>query len=277
MIIGMHATTQISELRLEIAVCTYGADGIRRLAKSHLPEVEGVAYVVSWQCSDGCEVPEALSSRADVAVFRSEGKGLSRNRNSALALCSAPLVLIADDDVDYDAEGLARALDTTEAHPEHGIFTFMVTRPDQPCYPAEPTVLGRHKPKGYWVSSVEIMLRPAKTGDLRFDTRFGLGSGEFGCGEEELFVLTAQRRGVGAMFIPIVIGHHDNRSTGSKATPGILRAHGCLIALEYGMPSCAPRLVLKGWRVWRAGNAPLFKALNYIFAGAWQSRLISAK
>lgn len=273
----MDTNPRTSYFRLEIAVCTYGADGIRRLAKSHLPEIEGVGYVVSWQCSEGCDVPEALSSRADVAVFRSEGKGLSRNRNSALDRCHASLVLIADDDVDFDTEGLLRAMDAAEAHPEHGIFTFMVTRPDQPRYPAEPTVLGRRMPKGYWVSSVEIMLRPAKTGDLRFDTRFGLGSGEFGCGEEQLFVLTALRRGVGGMFFPIVIGHHDNRSTGSKATPGILRAQGCLIALEYGMPSCTPRLVLKGWRVWRAGYAPLFKALKYIFAGAWQSRLISAK
>ena len=248
---------------------------MERLAQSVLPAVDGVRYLVSWQCGGDSAVPEPLSSRGDVHVVHCPGKGLSLNRNNALRHCTAPLVLVADDDVDYDVDGLSRAIEMMENEPSLGIATFMVHRPDEPEYPAVACELGRHMPKNYWVSSVEIMLRRAHVSGIAFDTRLGIGAEKMHCGEEELFVLTARRRGVPCKFFPIVIGTHADESSGVKASYGVLMGQGCIMALEYGRILCLPRLGLKAWRVWRAGRFPFFRALKALTHGALCSRHFS--
>ena len=57
-------------LELDIAICTYGADGPSRVAMMLLPPEEGVRYVVSWQEHGDAVLPEILKDRKDVAVFR---------------------------------------------------------------------------------------------------------------------------------------------------------------------------------------------------------------
>ncbi len=55
-------------LELDIAICTYGADGPSRVAMMLLPPEEGVRYVVSWQEHGDAVLPEILKDRKDVAV-----------------------------------------------------------------------------------------------------------------------------------------------------------------------------------------------------------------
>lgn len=52
--------------RLQVLVCTLGAEGIRRVCASSHPEVDGVRYLVSWQQPDGhVDVPEEIKKRND--------------------------------------------------------------------------------------------------------------------------------------------------------------------------------------------------------------------
>ena len=70
-------------VKLQVLICTIGAEGIGRVVDSSHPEVEGVEYLVSWQLPDGdMDVPEALVVRDDVKVCKVNNRGICRNRNN---------------------------------------------------------------------------------------------------------------------------------------------------------------------------------------------------
>ena len=200
-----------SAVQLQVLVCTKGADGMQRVASRSYPRVDGVEYLVSWQIPDGdAPVPTELY-RQDIRVVRVNSVGLSNNRNNALRCSSAPLLLIADDDVDYSAEGLKGVLEAFRTHPECDCLTFMfdgATKkyPDRACFFPVRT-------KGYFVTSFELALRSAPVkGKVEFDPRFGIGA-EFSFGEEEIFLHECLRRGLTACFIPLVITSHKHSTT----------------------------------------------------------------
>ena len=66
-------------VKLQVLICTIGAEGIGRVVESSRPEVEGVEYIVSWQLPDGdMDVPEALAVRDDIKVCKVNNRGGSR-------------------------------------------------------------------------------------------------------------------------------------------------------------------------------------------------------
>lgn len=48
-------------LTLDVLICTYTPDGIRRVAGMNLPALEGVTYIVSWQEHADAPVPDSLA------------------------------------------------------------------------------------------------------------------------------------------------------------------------------------------------------------------------
>ena len=65
--------------------------------------------MVSWQEHGDAVLPEILKDRKDVAVFRLDKKGLSNNRNNAIANCTGDIVFLSpDDDLEYYPEGIVR-------------------------------------------------------------------------------------------------------------------------------------------------------------------------
>ena len=87
-------------MTLDILICSLNK-GIVRIDDLLRPEQEGVRYVVSYQYTDERYlelVPEVLKQRRDVVLSVYKGQGLSNNRNHALELSRADLVVFADDD-----------------------------------------------------------------------------------------------------------------------------------------------------------------------------------
>ena len=109
--------------KLQVLICTYGSDGIERVASASHPKIEGIEYFVSWQTDGDKEIPIGLQ-RTDFHILRSATKGLSVNRNIALSKATAPLLLISDDDVDYTEEGLRSVIDAFHRHKDMDIVTF---------------------------------------------------------------------------------------------------------------------------------------------------------
>ena len=70
-------------MTVDIAIITYKPEGIERLSKMQLPQMEGVRYVVSWQAHELASVPEELL-RDDIVVYRFDKNGQSYNRNNAI-------------------------------------------------------------------------------------------------------------------------------------------------------------------------------------------------
>lgn len=200
---------------LQVMICTYGQEGLERVAKSSHPKVEGVEYLVSCQIDSDFIIPKELD-REDFRIFTTCSKGLSINRNNALSLASAPLLLISDDDIDYTEEGLRNVIDAFQNHPDADIITFRFeSRYKKKLYPTESVYLNTF-PKGYYVSSIEIGLRRQSIqGKIWFNENFGIGA-MFPSGEEDVFMCECLDAGMKGIFEPLTIARHDGSTTSER-------------------------------------------------------------
>lgn len=249
------ATTPI----LEVMICTYGDEGIKRVASSSHPATEGVRYLVSWQTDSDSMLPETLR-RPDFRIIRTPSKGISANRNFALANAKAPFLLISDDDVDYTEEGLKKVIEAFRSHPEADIiaFRFECALSEKP-YPEVPVSLAT-PPKGYFVSSIEIALRKDSVkGKIWFNENFGIGA-MFPSGEEDIFLRDCLDLGLYGIFIPATIARHEGPTTAeyNVMLPSRPQAKGAVFLRLH--PTDWPLRLLthaiREFRLWRLGLSP---------------------
>ena len=223
-------------MTLEVEICTYGLDGLQRAAQMTLPAVAGVRYRICMQNPDGAavELPETLR-RPDVDFFQHPTRGLSLNRNAALDRAEADIILIADDDLHYTAEGLQAIIDTFAADPSLDFATFQYSGPDNRSYPAEPFVHTFGSRRGYSVASVEIAIRRSSLpATIRFSPYAGIGADVYGSGEEFLFVQRLIISGLRGKFLPVTICHHPTISTGVRpASRGTDRGTGLVSWIDF--------------------------------------------
>ena len=253
-------------MTLEILICTYGNNGINRVAKMNLPEVDGVKYLVSWQTENfDLLIPNELH-RKDVKIVTSRKKGLSNNRNHAIEKASGDICLIADDDLTYTCNQLKAIIDTFENNANIDIALFKYSGGDNKQYPDYEFNL-KKEPKGYYISSVEIAFRRSSIDStLRFDPRLGVGT-SMPAGEEAIFLHQALKKGLTCRFFPITITHHPELTTGSRnPSPGILQANGVVVAVKYGVMGLL-RLPIIAWRLSQQGKAKIFPAVHNLFKG----------
>lgn len=258
---------------LDLAVVTHGTEGIERVARMVLPPIDGVNYVVSWQNHQDAPVPASLAIRKDVEIHRFEKKGQSNNRNNAISHCRADIILHSDDDVTYFKNALNDLRRTFKEKTCLDVATFRSEHGGMTRFPQQEVKLTNKLPKGYWVACFEIAFRRETCKDLRCCPEFGLASEILHGGEDEMFLLSAIKRGLDCRFFPITICAHPHESTGTKArmTPGNLMASGCVIALSYPW-SAWLRVPLKAWRIWRKGQAGFAAAFGNIIRGAMMAR-----
>lgn len=257
--------------RLDVNIATHGPQGAEAIVRMDLPKVEGVRYVVSWQLPADF-VTEPLPRgirRDDIVVSRVDCRGVTGNRNNALARSSAPVVLIADNDLSYTAEALREVIDVFERHPEVDMAVFRYDG-DPRQFPSVEMDIGRRMPKGFHVASMQMAFRreAVKRAGLHFDERFGPGAPRLkGC-DDDVFFLAARKAGLAIRYFPLVVTTHPGPSSGYLpiSNTGFIEGMGAYIRLEW--PVTSPlRIMLKAWRMWRCGQAPLFMSLKYLWRG----------
>lgn len=255
-------------MTLEVLICTYGEEGINRVAAMNLPQVDRVKYLVSWQIAnhpvDNLVPPSLL--RDDITISPTTSVGLSNNRNHALNEASGDLCLIADDDLTYTPHQLLSIIATFNANPSVDIALFKYSGGDSKTYPDYEFCLN-NEPKGYYITSFEIAFRRQRIDkSLRFDPRLGVGAA-MPAGEEAIFIHHALKRGLYCKFFPFIITHHAALTTGTRTpTPGVLQANGVVVAVKYGLCGLL-RLPLIAWRLSRHGKAKLFPATYHLLKG----------
>ncbi len=229
---------------LELLVCTYGLQGLERLARTQRPRLNGVTYLVSCQLPAQDQLPadilavaspelQAFLQRPDVSLHIIHSRGLSKNRNNALRLATAPLALISDDDVDYTAEGLQAVIRAFRNHPQADVISFQF-RCEGPgkAYPTRP-FNHRCPAKGFYITSIEMAFRRERVqGRLRFNEHFGLGSEHFPMGEEAVLLHDMLKAGLECIYQPYVICSHPGQSTGPRelAQASHLQAKGAVLS-----------------------------------------------
>ncbi|MCH5238593.1 MAG: glycosyltransferase family 2 protein [Muribaculaceae bacterium] len=261
-------------LTLDVAISTFRPEGIERVVNmlKDLPEKEEVKYIVSWQEHQDSTIPSSLSERSDVEIYRYDKKGLSNNRNNAMGHCKGDIVLIADDDLEYYPDFADKVLEPFRKDQGIDLATFKFDFLHKKHYPQESCLLRFPYPKNYFCSSIEISYRRETVGNLRFWPELGLGAEKMHCGEEELFLASAIRRGLSCRFINDTIGKHSQASTGDKQSEEVLRAQGFIIAIHYPW-SFLPRLALKARRITKSGNDSIIRAFKYLWQGAIDAKL----
>lgn len=259
-------------MNLDVAIATWQPSGILSVERMQLPVITGVRYVVSWQLPGPHPViPRSLASRPDVTVCYFYRQGVSANRNNALRHCTAPIVLMADDDLDFYPDGLRRVMSAFDENPGLDLATFRHDGADGKKYPPSACSLQSKLPKNYSVATFEIAVRRSSLASLEFDELYGPGAPVWQAAEDEKFLLDARRRGLHCRFFPITIARHQSLTTGFRpiAGRGVAAASGRIIRLEY--PLTWPlRLPLKIYRQWRRGASPLF-LLRHMLRGIFSS------
>ena len=130
------------------------------------------------------------------------GRGLSRNRNLALMLANADIVLLADDDVVYDDGCADRVLDTFRQHPDADVILFDI-RGAKAHIP--------HTMRIRWYNSLRwgsvrmaFRLHRIHEHGITFHLGFGAGTPR-GYGEDTLFLNACLRRGLRVIAVPVPI------------------------------------------------------------------------
>lgn len=252
---------------LQVLICTHN-EGILEVPSILLPEAEGIGYVVSMQYSDFQYlrlIPSILCRRRDVLLHTLEGSGLSANRNHALELASADVCVIADDDVRYTLDELRRIEAEHAAHPEADVLLFQARGPKGELlknYPQHAFDYGR-QPKGYYPSSIEITFKRERAKDVPFDLRFGMGSGLFVSGEEEVWLNTLYRKHQRTIrYIPFPIVQTLDTPQGGRnfaTRPERQQAKGATLYYIHGL-SAWLRCLKEAWTATRRVKGASFVA-----------------
>lgn len=224
---------------LEILVCTFN-DRIGRVSGIFLPPMPDVRYLVSFQYSDEKFKEAARSAvphRSDIRLTCIRGRGLSANRNNAIAHATGDILLIADDDVSYEKDFFKHIIQCFQSHPHLDIGCFQAETTDHRPFRryAGHSFDYAHQPRGTYFCSVEIAFR-RRPDCPSFDERFGLGAPFLGAGEEEVFLLQAFRRGWSIRYFPFVVVRTEAVTTGRRffTSPPLQRSKGAVLCLIHG-------------------------------------------
>lgn len=258
------------QTKLEVLICTYGREGIGRVGRMQLPTVDGVRYLVSWQPA-GCDtsvIPSELR-RDDVTVVIADSIGSSNNRNNAVDHATAPVCLMADDDLRYTPDGLLAVIDTFENNPDLDVASFRYSGDDNKQYPSAETDLTNDWPKNFYCASFEIAFRrEAVAGRIFYNPYFGINAPRLMNGEDSVFILDCRNAGLNCRFFPITITHHAGLTTGLRNIddPRVAMGEGAYIRYCYGWKGF-PRVPLFVWRRFRSGKIKFLWGLLYVTKG----------
>lgn len=256
---------------LEVQICTFGKEGILRVALMELPVVKDVRYLISWQNPERLTVaiPEKLN-RQDITIFEHNDIGLSNNRNVAINRSNADIILFSDDDLKYTDEGLSYVKSVFEKDDNLDFATFKHSGTDNKIYPDHEFIINKTLPRGYYVTSFELAVRRSSLpDDIRFSPMLGAGSPYFHVGEENLFMYRLTLNGLRGRFFPFTIVTHEGVTSGNRIpTDKILQGHGVWFWIRYGWVEGFLRVSKNALKQ----KVSLSKSMYYMLRGFFMAR-----
>ncbi len=227
--------------KLYVIISTFN-DRAQNLTNVLLEPKDFVTYIVSHQVTKSLNVKtenviDWLNKREDVIYSKINSRGLSSNRNNALKFLKNGIGLFSDDDVTFYPDSFEKILEAFKINRDADILTFKIKTADEVDFKKYPSKIIKHNFKTIFrVGSVEIAFNVAKIKELglRFDERFGVGTGLYDVGEEYIFLADAIKKGLKCYFVPIAILKHPLISTGDSLDRHIIFARGAVMARSYG-------------------------------------------
>lgn len=257
------------EIELQVLIVTFGRKGILDVASEEHPAVPGVEYLIGWQIEDPHpHIPAALV-RPDVKILTHSSRGVAANRQFLLDMATAPVAILADDDLSYSAKALRAIIDSFKKYPDCGLIAFKYSNRNwSKQYPDVDTFDLRHPAKGWYLTAFELAFRPEmiKKANIRFNLNFGVGAPYFPACEEDLFLNDALRAGIKGRFLNITVcRHRDEPTTGIReaAVDSFIRTKGAAFTRLYPL-SWPLRMITNALR---QNDVPLWKYVRYWIHG----------
>ena len=274
----MGGAGAMSPLRFQVFICVYGLEGMKRVQKTLHPAADGVEYVIMRQLAPGESGDErfpALEAGQDYRIIVTPTLGIAANRNEALRHATAPAILITDDDIQLHEGALKTIMDEFDRHPEADIISFKFDSDyHNKSYPDYSFDL-RRMPRFFYVSAMEIALRPARVRHrLAFNEAFGINT-HFKGGEEDIFVIDALKRGLTWLFIPATVMYHPGLTTGTRLDQDyeLIVTKGAVFYHKYPL-SWPLRMI---WRAWQDSGAGKKYPRRMTYIKKWLSGIRKAR
>lgn len=141
----------------------------------------------------------------NIRIISYKEKGLSKSRNRAINNLKGTIGIIADDDIKYVDNYETIISNAYKEHKDCDIIAFYVENAKPKDVLREGNVDFLHTFK---LCSVQLTFKSQKVieNNIRFDERFGTGSGIYNAGEENVFLTDCLKRKLKIYYIPIKIG-----------------------------------------------------------------------
>jgi len=183
--------------------------------------------------------------------------GVAKSRNCAIDNASGEYLVFADDDIVFSEDGLQKAIDYLDAHPQVSLLLTQATDPSgnlRKQYPPGEEKLSLYNSAR--AATYEMIIRVAEIRRLgiRFDEEFGAGVENY-LGDEYIFIADLLRAGGSARFVPITTAIHPEQSSGAgwgTARDRIARAR--VFNRVFGMAAPLVRLAFGARRIRELGG-----------------------
>lgn len=258
--------------KVDILICAFN-ESIFNVEKILLEPQDWVHYIISHQVTNQTYfVPEFLKNRKDVTIYRTIGKGISKNRNNILNKSSADICFIADDDVRYNLSEIQSVIDVFNEDENLDIFVGKIRTYDgEPEYKEYDNF--SHKINYFnasKVSSIEIVFKNEVLikKKIQFDENFGLHGNKYKHGGEELiFITDCLKHGLKVVFYPIYMVKHTYESSGKNKNGGVdlFLYHWALSRRIFIYPLAFLAIIRKYIKNYQLYNISLCKAIKTIF------------
>ena len=271
-------------MELEVLVATMQQTDLSLVEKMNLRQ----NAVIANQCGNWDFTQSQIGDK-QIRMLSTDTRGVGINRNLALQLAKADILLFADDDMVYYDGALQGVLDAFRQHPDADVIFFCMD------YTRDGEIFEqrRHKTKRlhswnclrYGAARMAIRREAVVRHRLTFSTLFG-GGCRYGSGEDTLFILDAVRAGLKLYASEYVIGKcaKDTSSWFSGYHEKYFYDRGALVACAFPKT----KQLMKWYFAWKASKkakVPLKTVLQQMNAGirgfgtltAWSAKEETAK
>ena len=253
-------------MELEVLVATMGQTDTSLVEKMNLRQ----NAVIANQCGSWEYTSEERDGKK-IRMLSTDTKGVGINRNLALQLAQADILLFADDDMTYYDGALEGVLDAFKQNPGADVIFFCMDYTRN----GEIFEQRRHKTKRlhswnclrYGAARMAIRRDAVLRHRLTFSTLFG-GGCPYGSGEDTLFILDAVRSGLKLYASDYVLGQcaKDSSSWFAGYNEKYFYDRGALVACAFPKSKGLMKWYF-GWKASKKAKMPLKKALKLMKQG----------
>ena len=191
--------------------------------------------------------------------------GVTKSRNAVIDATKTEYLLFADDDIEINLDGVMKAIEYLDNHPEVSVLTGMVSDGEKPRknYPSKVTRLNKFNSAKSATPEMMIRVSNIKAKDIYFDESFGAGSENY-LGDEYIFVSDAISKGLKAHFVPITLSTHASDSSGTDWSEKSIQARARVFSRVFGGLALFAKL---GFGIKNFKNFGFRNFLRFLFTG----------